>query len=218
MGLVSDVVSALREAGIRAEAAWPGRRMPAITGPVAAVCMEQADYSAEIYRVRVTVFSPADRGGRVCEATAEAAAGAVATLRADCVQGICRFDADADCYCIPITATFCTVRPAVSAFSVTQGSTVLDGAVGFTAWREADPDKGISLEDAVWQFRLEEEFAPGQSERVVTAAPFQLTVTRAAGVEVFSGCAWTEVNREDSQKRLRQIRIGTAGSRSYTAR
>ena len=209
MGLVSDVVSALREAGIRAEAAWPGRRIPAITGPVAAVCMEQADYSAEIYRVRVTVFSPADRGGRVCEATAEAAAEAVATLRADCVQGICRFDADADCYCIPITATFCTVRPAVSAFTVTQGSTVLDGAVGFTAWREADPDKGISLE---------EEFAPGQSERVVTAAPFQLTVTRAAGVEVFSGCAWTEVNREDSQKRLRQIRIGTADSRSYTAR
>lgn len=218
MGFVSNVVSALKAAGIRTEAAYPGRRMMALTGPVAAVCLEQVDYAAQTTCVQVEVMCPAAQGGAVCEGTAETAGKAAAALGAECVQGPCRFNGDTDCYCVSLTVTFCTAQAAASAFSVTQGGVALDGAVGFKAWREADADNGITLANAAWQIRLEEEFSPGQREKIVTTDPFQLTVTRTAGVEVFTGCTWTQVKREDTPELLRQTRTGTAGSRSYTAK
>lgn len=221
MGYVSSVVAALKAAGIRAEAAYPGRRMPSVTEPVAAVCLEEVDHTGGAVGVLITVMSPAGRGGAVCEAAAETAGKTAAKVTfagkdTACVQEACKFDSNAGCYCTQVRVSF---TPAVeTAFSVTQGSTKLSGAVSFTAWREADADNGVTLANAPWQIRLEEEFAPGQGENVVSGEPFQLTVTRAKSVEVFGGCTWTAVERIDTGASLRQIRTGTAGSRSFTAK
>lgn len=226
-GYVSSVVAAVKAAGIPAEAAYPGRRMPSITKPVAAVSLEEADYTQNTATVLITVMSPASQGGAVCEATAETAGKAAARLviagmDTACVQDACRFDSNADCYYAQIRAAFSpTPEPEPvpkPAFSATHNGTALAGAVGFTAWREADPDNGIPLENAVWQIQLEEEFAPGQAENVVSWEGFQLTVTRGKSVETFGGCTWTAVKREDSGTSLRQIRTGTAGSRSFAAK
>lgn len=221
MGYVNSVVTALKAAGIRAEAAYPGRRVPSITEPVAAVCLEEADYTGGTAVVLITVMSPAGQGGAVCEAAAETAGNTTAKLALTgmdiaCVQDACRFDSNAGCYYTQIRAAL-SPAPA-AAFSAAQNGTKLSSAVGFTAWREADADNGIALANAVWQIQLEEEFAPGQGENVVSGEPFQLTVTRAKSVEVFGGCTWTAVKRIDSGTSLRQIRTGTAGSRSFTAK
>lgn len=218
MGLVKDVVTALKAAGIRAEEAWPGKRMPAITEPVAAVFMEQVDDTAQTACVQIQILSPEALGGGPCETAAETAADAAGALGAACLREACQFDASTDCYRVAITAAFSTAPAAERAFSVVQSGTTLDGAVGFTAWREADADNEITLASAQWQIRLVEEFQPGQREETVTTDPFQLTVTRTAGVEVFTSCTWTEVKREDTEECLRQTRTGTAGGRSYIAK
>lgn len=222
MGYVSTVVSALQDAGIRAEAAYPGRQMPAITEAVAAVCLERADYGTGETVVLVTVFSPGSKDGILCETAAEKAGAALASLGSGCVQGKCQYSDHEDLYYGEIRVTFAPepepeADPIVD-FSVSQDGTALPFTVSFIAKQEADADNGISLADAAWTIQLEEEFEPGETETVNTADSFTLTVTRHSSTEVYSGCAWVSVHRENGLDKLRQVRTGTAGSRSYTAK
>ena len=223
MGHVVDVLNTLKTAGIPAEMAYPGRKMPHITKAVAAVMLEKEDYTNRITVVRVTVCSPAASGGSACQSAAEAAGkvlAKMAVLGMDtvCVQEECVFDGSADCYMTALKITFSpTPEPETEPeCAVFQVNTRLTGVVAFSAWRKADTEKAVQLADAVWQIRLTEEFLPGAAEQPGENSGFQLKVERDAGIEVFSDCIWTAVDRDDDLVRLRQIRTGTAGSRSYT--
>ena len=68
--IVGNVIEALKAAEIRADEAYPGGRIPALTGPVAAVRLGKVDRAVRTTTVQVIVMSPAAQGGAVCEATA----------------------------------------------------------------------------------------------------------------------------------------------------
>lgn len=216
MGYVNTVIETLRNSGIRTERAYPGRRIPVLCEPVAAVSLSQADHIAGTAKVCITILSPAKLGGSACEDQAEKAAGAVAALGAACVQEACGFESAADHYCARVYVTF--AQPVTPAFLIKLGSVTLPAAVGFEAWKEADIQLGTELANAQWQLRLEEVFLPGQAESVSAEEPFTLTVIRDKSTEVFENCTWTKVQRTDDAGQLRQIRTGTAGERSFTAK
>ena len=223
MGNVTGVISALKEAGIRAEAAYPGRRMPHISESVAAVMLERRDHGQNTETIKVTVCTPSVLGGSACERTAETAAAALAELTVtgmctEVIQQVCVFDSSSDCYMAQILVNFSAAMAASTQLSVTQGSTKLNGAVAFAAWKTADAENGRTVADAPWQILLEEAFPAGFAEQTGSDSGFQLTVTRGRSTEVFTNCAWISVTREDDPSCLRQTRTGTAESRSFTAK
>ena len=68
--IVGKVIDALGGSGIRSDEAYPGRRIPALTGPVAAVRLGKIDRSVRTSTVEIVIMSPAAGGGSLCEDTA----------------------------------------------------------------------------------------------------------------------------------------------------
>ena len=89
----------------------------------------------------------------------------------------------------------------------------MDQVVSFMAQRATD-DEITKLSDAKWQFTIEELLIPGTSEPPDPTEPFAVTVTRDNGDELFMGCTWLSVRREDTIRGISQIRVGQAASRS----
>ena len=65
--IVSTVIDALNDAGITAQAAYPGGTLPNITQVQAAVSLEKLEYTARSATVLVTVMVPVASGGGACE-------------------------------------------------------------------------------------------------------------------------------------------------------
>ena len=64
--IVNQVINALRAENIRADEAYPGGRIPALTGAVAAVRLGKVDRSVRTTNVEVVIMSPAKSGGSLC--------------------------------------------------------------------------------------------------------------------------------------------------------
>ena len=90
MTRVSSTVDVLKSAGIRTERGFPGDLIEAITGPVAAVTVEQSDQKQTV--LAVTVFGPVNQGGRVCEELAQTVAQVLREEPDRCRVGNCSFD------------------------------------------------------------------------------------------------------------------------------
>ena len=89
----------------------------------------------------------------------------------------------------------------------------MEYTVSFTSERKTD-NEVTAINDAQWEFTLEELLPPGTSEPPAPTEPFKLTVTRSNSTETFSECTWTSVRREDTIRGISQTRSGKAGSRS----
>ena len=216
--IVSQVIDHLRGADIRADEAYPGRRIPALTGPVAAVRLGKLDRSVRTTAVEVVVMSPASGGGSLCEATALRAVEALQAMGGTCVKDVCKFDEMADVFYIEIESEFfgtalATKWSAGPGFSVTIGAQAIPHAVSYSAQRKTD-DEVTSIKDAKWQFTLEELLPPGTSEPMDPAEPFTLTVVRELTDEVLEGCTLISVTRKDTLRGVSQIRVGQATKRS----
>lgn len=178
MGTLDKVLEALREAGFPAELAYPGRKYPNITGPVAAVHLNKAD--KEGMTVEVYMVCPAVMGGGVCETEALKAAKALRQIGAVCTQTGCRYDGAARVYMTPILAAFSDAATAEeeASFSVTingvdqpyalvfSGEESRDGRAEY-AMGESLP-AGVSAGKYLWAIRLEEKIPAGVPE---TAEP-----------------------------------------------
>lgn len=216
--IVSMVIEALQGSGIRADEAYPGSRIPALTGAVAAVRLGKVDRSVRTTAVQVVVMSPAGSGGSVCENTALQAVDALQDMGATCTKEICKFDEMADVFYIEISAVFFGT-PGPEKWSAGPGYSIriniqpMEHVTGFSITRKTD-DGVTAIGDALWQFTLEELLPPGTSEPVDPAEPFSLTVIRSKGQETLEGCTWTSVKREDTLRGIGQIRTGTAASRA----
>lgn len=216
--IVAELIDGLRQSGIRAEEVYPGRRIPALTGAVAAVRLGKVDRSVRTAAVQVMIMSPAALGGGTCEQAALRAVEKMQEMGGTCVKDVCKYDEKADVFSIDIEAAFSGTATENNwlpepGFSVKIGSELLPQAVSFSAGRKLS--KGVtSIANAKWEFTLEELLAPGTSEVPDPKEPFSLTVIRAAGEETFEGCTWVSVKREDSIRGVRQIRTGVASSRS----
>lgn len=216
--IVEMVIEGLSGAGIRADEAYPGRRIPALTGPVASVRLGKVDRAVRTTAVEITILSPASSGGSLCETTALQAVAVLQANNGTCVKNVCKFDEMADVFYIEIQAEFLGT-PLVGKWSpgpgyaITIGGQAMEYVVGFSATRKTD-DTATSISTALWSITLEELLPPGTSEPADPQEPFALTVSRSNGEELFSGCTWTSVRREDTLRGIRQVRNATAKARA----
>lgn len=216
--IVSKVIDALQASQIRADEAYPGGRIPALTGAVAAVRLGKVDRSVRTTAVQIVIMSPAASGGSVCEDTALRAVETLQRMGATCVKDVCKFDEMADVFYIEIEAEYFGT-PLEDGWSAGPGYAVKIGAqsmphvTAFGVSRKTDEDV-TAISSAKWTFTLEERLPPGTSEPADPDEPFVLTVTRSMTDEVLKGCTWTSVKREDTIGGITQTRTGIAVSRS----
>lgn len=224
--LVELVSETLERTGIRVGRAYPGARMPMLTGMVAAVQLGQLDQANGTGTVLVSVMVPSVMGAAACE---DGGLGICQTLRA--AGGVCRqekseYRKGADLFCTEIFAEFygqetesgweeTSPPPNSPTFSVIVGDTMLSGAVSFEAHREID-EEVTALQSAVWHFSLEEVIALDAPETEPPLNAFSITIRRAGRTEVFSDCVMTAQVREIRQDGQHQIRKGTAGNRTVS--
>lgn len=216
--IVSQVIEKLQTNGIRADEAYPGGRIPALTSAVAAVRLGKVDRSVRTTSVQVVIMSPAAGGGSLCESTALQAIEVLQKMGGTCTKDVCKFDEMADVFYIEIESEFfgtalATKWSAGPGFSVTIGAQAMEYVVSFGLHRKTD-DEITAIANAKWQFTLEELLPPGTSEPPDPTEPFSLMVTRSNGDEVLSECTWTSVKREDTLRGISQIRTGQAKKRS----
>ncbi len=216
--ILEKVIDGLQQADIRADEAYPGSRIPALTGPVAAVRLGKLDRSVRTTAVQVTVMSPAGSGGSLCENTALRAVQSLQDMGGTCVKNVCKFDEMADVFYIDIEATFFGTAlegnwSAGPGYSVSVGAQKLEHAVSFSV-QQAVSEEVTNLSGAPWTFTLEELLIPGTSEPPDPAEPFVLSVSRSNGDEQFTGCRFTSRQRQDTIRGVTQIRKGTAESRN----
>lgn len=216
--IVGQVIEALKAVDIRADEAYPGGRIPALTGSVAAVRLGKVDRSVRTTSVEVIIMSPAAAGGGVCETTALRAVDALQDMGATCVKDVCRFDEMADVFYIEIDVRFFGTAmegdwSGGPGFSILIGEQAMNQVVRFSAQRSTD-ENTAAISDAKWKFTMEELLPPGTSEPADPTEPFALTVSRSGGEEIFAGCTWISVKREDTIKGVSQIRVGLAQSRN----
>ena len=216
--IVNQVIDALTVAGIRSDEAYPGRRIPALTGPVAAVRLGKIDRAVRTTTVEVVLMSPANGGGSLCENTALRAVEALQDMGGTCVKDVCKFDEMADVFYIEVEAEFFGTAleddwSAGPGYSITIGSQPMPHVVSFSAQRAMD-DEVTSLANAKWNLVMEELLIPGYSEPPDPSEPFALKVSRSGGDETFTGCRWTSQQRQDTIRGVTQIRKGTADKRT----
>lgn len=211
---VEKAVTALTAAGLRAAAAYPGTKMPYLSGPAVTVGLEKVENGADT--LRAEVLSPAYLDGSACGEYAESARTALEALGAECVQGPVQYNGQTDLFSIEITAFFPAAEEKPD-LTVQVGSAVLANAVEFTAEQETEDPAATPLSECVWNFRIREAFSPGDGETSAPTEPFDMTVKRTGMTEYFTGCYFTACKRVDAMGGLEQTRTGTAASRSVVA-
>lgn len=216
--IISNVIDALAAADIRSDEAYPGRRIPSLTGPVAAVRLGKVDRSVRTTAVEVTVMSPAASGGSLCESMALRAVETIQDMGGTCVKDVCKFDEMANVFYIGIEAEFFGTAleddwSAGPGYSITIGSQPMEYVTSFQIQRQID-DEVTAISDAKWKFTMEELIPPGTSEPAAPTEPFILKLVRSNGQELFTGCTWISAKREDTIRGISQIRVGQANGRS----
>lgn len=219
--IVNQVIEQLRTAGIRADEAYPGGRIPALTGAVAAVRLGKIDRSVRTTAVQVVVMSPATSGGSQCETTALHAIQVLQEMGATCTKDVCKFDEMADVFYIEIEASFFGTAladewAAGPGFGVTIGMQDMPHVVSFGLQRAVD-EEVTAIADAKWQFTLEELLPADSSEPQDPQEPFTLTVVRDMFDEILTGCHWISVKRADTLRGVSQIRVGIANKREVVS-
>ena len=211
------MIDALKNANIRADEAYPGGRVPALTGPVAAVRLGKVDRAVRTTAVQVIIMSPASQGGSTCESTALRAIDTLQDMDGVCTKGLCQFDEMADVFHIEITAEFLGVAEETKwspgpGYAVKIGNQSMEWVTGFSIQRKTD-DEITAIANAVWEFTMEELLGPGSVDPPDPSEPFTLTVTRDLTDETFTGCTWTSVKRTDTIRGISQVRTGIATKR-----
>lgn len=228
--IVEKTVSALRAAGIRAEAAYPGQKMPHLLSPAAAVSLHKVDWEEGTAAVKVTVASPMALGGTACENKAVDAVRALADIGGRCTASGVKYDSAADRFYAEVTAVFrgqenadgWADTPPAPVLTVKIGNAAVHGAQSLTAERKVNVQKvGAAGENApagtvyaedLWKITLEQLEEPGEETVSAQTEPFTLTAERGNWHQIFTGCRWTESRWAADGKGLRRVRTGTAVS------
>lgn len=229
--ILQQVLTALKNGGFSVELAYPGRKMPQITGPVAAVHMARVDSAALTSTVSVTILSPGELGGAACEAEAMEAMELLLGCGAVCVQEGCVYDRVSQLYAVEIRAAFAGISQtegiAGTGFSVSINGVSHDRAVAFQSEETRDytveyvTTEPLPMANGTgmvqWSLRLEEQIPVGTEEPAEPSPGFSLVVTTDEKTEIYTGCQWTSVSREYSSQGLRRLRKGFALKREETA-
>lgn len=212
------MITALRGAGIRAAKAWPGQKMPAPEGIMAAVSLQLADRAEKLERVKVSVFAPAVMGGSGCEATGKRICDIMQAMGANCIQNACAFQSNTGLFCVEVLGNFLTeqptepdTEPVVYTFSAMVAGEVVDNLVSATAYRMWDEVTKTVLD--TWTVQLEEQIT-GIEDVAQVEEPFEIRLTRNNQTDVYSGCNWSSWRRVLDSSGLKQTRSAIAQSRT----
>lgn len=215
--IVESVITALCEAGIRADRAWPGQKMPAPEGVIAAVSLELADRAEKLEQVKVSVFAPSVMGGAGCEATGKQVCDILQAMGANCVQKACVFQSNTGLFCVEVLGSFLTEQPAepdaepvVYSFSATVAGKNVENLVSATAYRMWDEETGTVLD--TWTVQLVEQIT-GTEDTAGVEEPFEIRLTRNDQTDVFTECTWNSWRRVLDSSGLKQTRSAVAQSR-----
>ena len=210
---IAKVVQLLNAGGVRAEAAYPAEMINRVIVPVAAVSLAQACPGKESYTMLVEILGPKESGGLACQQKALEACAILKNAGAVCTQGSCSFLSKGNVFRVPVEAEFSTVET----FTIATGELKLAYACGFSAEQKVD-SVYLSLQDAPWEFTIEEFFPWGVQETLYVTGPFQLNVCCGDNIERYEECTWTERKRVSEKNGIRQIRTGKAVSRILTSK
>lgn len=223
--ILETVRQCLELAGFPAGEAYPGGKMPGITGPVAAFHLYQVDSGSRTATVEVTVLCPGELGGSLCEAEALKASSALQAAGAVCIQKGCVYDGGSRLYSVSILAVFeavtengeCTsgldfqvevndvVQPWARLFS---GERVQEQTMEFAT--RSSTAVAITSGSVYWNIRLEELVPRGAQETAEPEGEFRLRVSRGGQSERYAPCRWTSVTRSFSEDGLQRISKGIA--------
>lgn len=217
MTRVGYTVDALKSAGIRAERGFPSDLIKAITGPVAAVTVEQSDQKKIV--LAVTVYGPADQGGRVCEELAQTVAQVLREKRGRCQVGSCSFDAESGLFSVKVTATWLeTLHNTVQIDNVTLAYATEFSAVQTRQVQQVTDaetgEKSVVNEEVIWTVAIQ-ELLPFREVMVVDhKESFTLRVKHENCTEIYPECYWLSITLEETDGGLIRKRI----ARSWTER
>ena len=211
--ILRTVVDMLMEGGVSAAPARPEKTMLIIHTPVAAVSIEKVDTVEGSVTVLVEVVAPMQSGAERCQERALAVCSILSANGAECVQGDCTFNGRSALFCSPVSARFYgtadangwTPRPS---YTLTLGETVLKYMTAFSA------EQVKTADGEPWVFTFEEFLPMGAQETEAPKEMFSLQLSSAGQTEYFHGCLMTERRRILSPGGIRQIRKGTALSRT----
>ena len=218
--ILDEVTQLLLAGGIRAESAFPSERITRITEPVAAVSLEKADLSARTVTVLAEILGPQENGGYLCQKKALQACAILEEAGATCTVGGCDFLNKGNVFRVPVKATFrgmarSTELEEVPGFTIVTGPLTLTYACGFSA-EQAVKSSTTSLQNAPWEFVVEEFFPWGVQDTLEADEPFMLDIRSLGNVERYEDCSWTERKRIVEERGIRQIRKGKAEGRILT--
>ena len=222
------VLRRLRQAGFRADAAYPGQKYPQIGQTVATAHIEKVDRANLTVTMEVSIISPAATGGTACEVEALRATEILRWAGAVCVQNGCTYDGVSQVYVVSILATFtgtteedaCVIWPGFYCY--------IDGSIQrFAANIRVEEVTGRKLELSMgeaapmevsdgchyWNIELEEVIPAGSAVSSEPGMNFTLKLVTDEKTEEFSGCSWVTTSREYSKAGLRRIHRGVALSR-----
>lgn len=221
------VLSTLRSGGFRADLAYPGRKYPDISEPVAAVHILRTDGANRTVTAEVFIVCRSSLGGTRCETEAVRAAQLLGEKDADCILEGCKYDGITQTYSVRILAVFREeiVTPELD-FQVFSGEIQRIHATRFCAvmQHEAQPryamgesaPAGISPGSRIWKLTLEERIPPGEVDTGSGELPERLTIVSETGTEVYSGCCWTSIRREFTRDGLHIVHEGLATGMEVT--
>lgn len=222
------VLRRLRQAGFRADAAYPGQKYPQIGETVATAHIEKVDRTNLTVTMEVSIISPAATGGTACEVEALRATEILRWAGAVCVQNGCTYDGVSQVYVVSILATFtgttdadaCVIWPGfycyvdgnLQRFAANIRIEEVTGRQVEFAMGEAAP-MGVSEGCRYWNIELEEVIPAGSAVEAEPGMNFTLKLVTEEKSEEFSQCNWVSTRREYSKAGLRRIHRGVALSR-----
>lgn len=230
---VTQVIAWLKQAGLRTEWGYPGMRAPLLEAPALAVNLEKGQ--EKTVTMAVTVFSPAALGGEICDSTAASAANVLRGRGAVCTQEGCRYDGKNETLSARVLASWTEPDPIPEPQPVPEPD-----PLPFTVWLDgsrcpfatsvavkqtmkqasagtmgAEPE--LTLSDEGWTLTLTEDYPQGIHIPRDASGEFTLAVDRQSNRELFLGCRWISVQRQDSKDGTHQIRVGISKSREAIA-
>ena len=222
------VLRRLRQAGFRADVAYPGQKYPQIGETVATAHIEKVDRANLTVTMEVSIISPAATGGTACEVEALRATEILRWAGAVCVQNGCTYDGVSQVYVVSILATFtgttdedacviwpgfyCYVDGSLQRFAVSIQIEEVTGRQVECEMGEAAPT-GVSEGCRYWHIELEEVIPAGSAVSAEPETEFVLKLITDEKTEEFDRCVWQSTSRAYSKEGLRRIHKGVALSR-----
>lgn len=205
---ITEAVTALNEAGVRAERGYPAGWMPCVSGVVAAVCMEKATAEKTVLAVYVCTAE----SGAVCEDGAWQVVQILSGMGAQCTLEACVFQSKTELFVCRVLVQW----QAGTACQVKIGSKTLEYVENVRAEKVisrvkvTDAQTGEETEeceDLGWSVRIEELLPNSVQPEEDQDDKFDLYLYRPAGGERYTDCQWVEILLEEVPAGLRRVRV-----------